>query len=265
MSIRRVRRGSRFMFFDDNDIRVPGVTTLTGKGLPKPALVQWSADATIDYMIDHWAELDAMPVSQRIKVLSRARYQSTDKAKDKGKVIHKLAEKLVLGQQVSIPEGLDGYVRSCVKFLDEFQVVPILTEVSVVSDEHRYVGILDLLADLVNADDPDGPMETWLLDLKVTRSGIFGETALQLAPYRYATAYLDDNDVEHPLPVVDRTGGVWIREDGYSLIPVEAGPRQFMQFQYVQQVAAFMDEARDLVGEPIAPPRASKYRLQQEP
>ena len=264
MSIQRVRRGSRYMFFDDNEVRVPGVTTITNKGVPKPKLIDWSANATIDYAIDHWAELTAMPISERIKVLSRARYASTDKAKNRGIVIHRLAEKLIVGEQVKIPEGLDGYVLSYVKFLNEFQVQPILIEASVVSEEHGYVGIVDLIADLLNADEPDGDMESWLIDIKVTRSGIFGEVALQLAPYRYAAAYLDDDDVEHPLPVVDRTGAVWIRQDGYSLVPVEAGPRQFRQFQYVQQVAQFIDEAKDLVGEPVTPPRSSTFRLEQE-
>lgn len=260
MSIRRERRGSRYVFFDDNDVRVPGVTTLTGKGVPKPALVQWAADETAAYAIDRRAELDEMPISEQLKVLSKARYASMNKAKDKGKLIHRLAERLLVGERVQIPDGLDGYVLSCVQFLDEFEVTPRLIEASVVSPQHGYCGILDLIADLLN---DDGGMDTWLLDWKITRSGIFGDTALQLAPYRYATAYLDENDVEHPLPAVDFTGAVWIREDGYSLVPVEAGPRQFRQFQYVQQVAAFMDEARDLVGEPIIPPRKSTFRLER--
>jgi len=265
MSIIRVHRGTRPRFIDEaTGARVPGVTTITNKGVPKPGLVNWSANATIDYAIDHWDELTAMPISERIKTLSRARYELTDKAKNKGKIVHRLAEKLILGASVAIPEGLDGYVLSYVRFLDEFDVEPRNIEAAVIHPEIGYCGILDLIADLLNADDPGGEKETWLLDIKLTRSGIFGEVALQLAPYRYASAYLDDDDVEHPLPAVTRTGAVWVREDGYSLIPVEVTERQFHQFQHVKQVAEFMDEARDLIGEPITPPRASTFRLVEE-
>ena len=262
MSIIRVHNGARPRFIDEaTGAHIPGVTTITNKGIPKPKLVDWAANATIDYAIDHWDELSAMPISERIKVLSRSRYLVTDKAKTRGKVVHKLAERLIRGEQVPIPEGLDGYVWSYVRFLDEFGVQPILTEVAVIDPTNGYVGILDLLADLINAEEPDADMDTWLLDIKLTRSGIFGEVALQLAPYRYAYAYLDDDGAEHPLPEVTRTGAVWVRPDGYSLIPVVATERQFRQFLYVKQVAEFMDEARDLVGEPIDPPRPSTFVL----
>ena len=96
------------------------------------------------------------------------------------------------------------------------------------------MGTFDLVAKLHG--------ETWLLDLKTTRSGIFGETALQLAAYRHAEFYLDTEGEEQPMPEVDRVGAIWCRADGYDLIPVEAGADVYRMFQYAQMVARFTTE-----------------------
>ena len=155
---------------------------------------------------------------------------------------------------MEVPTELAGHVESYVRFLDEFDVAPVLVEAVVMSHRHGYAGTLDLVADLVDRDDPDQPRQRWLLDVKTSRSGIFGETALQLAGYRYADTYVSDGE-EHPMIPVDRTGAVHVRADGYDLVPVEAGERQHRDFLYVQQVSRFVDDARDLVGDPIDPPR----------
>jgi hypothetical protein len=57
-------------------------------------------------------------------------------------------------------------------------------EFSVASYRYGYAGTGDLIAWLTvpGASVPS----SWLLDVKTNRSGIYGETALQLAAYRYA-------------------------------------------------------------------------------
>ena len=86
-----------------------------------------------------------------------------------------------------------------------------------------------------------------LLDIKTTRSGIYGETALQIAAYRNAEFYLDADGEEQPMPAVDACGAIWVRADGYDLIPVDASPTTFRTFLYVQQVAKFTANSADLV------------------
>ena len=153
-----------------------------------------------------------------------------------------------------------SYVESYVRFLDEHDVQPILVERVVHSAEHNYCGTFDLIANLVDPDEPDPGI--WLLDIKTSRSGIFGETSLQLAAYRYAEVWIDEeNETEHAMPEVDFTGAVHVRADGYDLVPLEAGPTQHREFLYVMQVAGFVKSARELVGDPIASPYASSYRL----
>jgi hypothetical protein len=199
-----------------------------------------------------------------MKTLKGARYAEKDAAARRGTQVHKLAERLVAGEAVPVPAGLEGHVQSYVRFLDDFDVEPILTEAVIVSHEHRYCGTLDLVADLLDVEQPGGGRVRWLLDVKTTRSGVYGETALQLAGYRYADRWVDDEGTEFDVPSVDRCGVVWVRADGYDLIPVEVGPAQHRQLLYAQQTARFVAESRDLIGEPIIPPTTSTFRLVTE-
>ena len=74
-------------------------------------------------------------------------------------------------------------------------------------------------------------------------TGSSARAALQLAAYRNAEFYIDGNGDEQPMPQVDQAGCVWLRADGYDLIPVDTSPETFRIFRYVQQVALFMDES----------------------
>jgi hypothetical protein len=255
--VRRRNYGRGHGYIDANGAKVPGVTSIISDGVPKPALVNWAADTTADYAVDHWDELTGMAASARLKALKSARYADRDTAANKGTRVHSLAEKLVKGEQVDVPDELAGHVESYVRFLDDFNVQPLVVEGVVMSHKHGYAGTLDLIADL---DMPGVSTVRALLDVKTSRSGIFGETALQLAGYRYADVYLNGND-ETQMFEVQWTGAVHVRSDGYSLVPVEAGPAQHRALLYVQQVAAFVADARSLVGDAIDPPTQSAYRL----
>ena len=54
--------------------KVPGVTTVLGESLPKPALIDWAARTTAAAAVDRWDELGALPPSQRLKALEGARW-----------------------------------------------------------------------------------------------------------------------------------------------------------------------------------------------
>lgn len=266
--IKRVNRGKSHSYIDtETGHKVPGVTTILDGGLPKPALINWAANATAEAAVDRWDEFSALAPSARLKALQGARYAVKDAASGRGTAVHNLAEKLVHGDKVTIPEGLEGYVQSYVDFLDEFDVRPILVERTIHSLTHNYCGTFDLIADLLDPDDPEPDpalrqRHTWLLDIKTNRSGIFGETALQLAAYRHADVWIDeDKEIEHEMPEVERTGAVHVTATGYQLIPVEAGDFQFRQFLYAQQIADFTANSRELVGEPITSPHSSIWRL----
>jgi hypothetical protein len=217
---------------------VDGVTTIIGNGVPKPALVDWAARVTAAAAVDNWDELAQKSASERLRTLEKARWETTRAAATRGTDVHRLAERLAAGEEVTVPEPLVGHVDAYLKFVEDWRPREILVEVPIFNRTRRYAGTLDLIADLADGN-------RYVLDWKTTGSGIWPEAALQLCGYRYAEFYLDANGQEQPMPGVDQAGCVWLRADGYDLVPVDAGPETFRVFLYVQQVARFAKEPRE--------------------
>lgn len=255
--IKRVDTAKGHYYKDATGQRVPGVTTIIDKGMPKPALINWAANATADYAVDHWDELTSLGPAVRLKTLQSARYEAKDAAARRGTEVHRAAELLIAGKAVQVPDEIAGYVDAYVRFLDEFDVEAIAVEFTAISYRWGYAGTADLYAWVTL---PDKGRVRMLLDVKTTRSGIFGEVALQLAGYRYADAW-DIGDGEIDPMEIDYCGGIHVRPDGYSLIPVEAGEQEHKALLYAQQVGMFAEGSRDLVGAAIMPPHTSTYTL----
>jgi len=258
--IRRVDTAKGHYYKDANGARVPGVTTLMDQGVPKPALINWAANATAEYAVDHWDELGALGPAARLKRLQGARYESKDAAARRGTEVHAAAEKLAAGEPVKVPEEIAGHVEAYSRFLDEFKVEPIHVEFSCVSYRWGYAGTADLCARLVL---PDKGLTTLLLDLKTTRSGVYGETALQLAGYRYADVWVVDGEEIAPVEV-EGCAAIHVTGSGYDLVPVQAGQAEHKDLLYAMRVGQFSARSRDLVGAPILAPTTSTFRLMRE-
>lgn len=262
--IKRHETAKGHYYKDANGHRIPGVTTILGDGVPKPALINWAANATAEAAVDRWDELADLSPSERLKTLQGARYEKTDKAKKRGTEVHGYAERLVKGEEVShIPDELRGHVEAYVRFLDEFDVDPILVEATIVSYKYGYAGTLDLVAELT---DPTGERRRLLLDVKTNEKGIFGETALQLAAYRYAEFYLDDDGKEQPMVEVDGCGAILVNSDAAKLIPCTANEDQLKSFRIAAAMRDFVSSSRDLVGAPVEPhnPKPTTARVVYE-
>lgn len=271
MRIIRKDNGRNHWYIDlDTGERVPGVTTITGEGLPKPALLNWAGDATAEYAIDNWATLTNLPLSERLNKIKGGRYEKRDAAANKGSKVHAMAERLIAGERVTVPDELTGYVQSCVRWLDDFDVRQAYVEVVVYSETNRHVGTCDLIADVLLPDMPeydhigrnDDGYSRGLFDWKTSRSGIFGDVALQLAPYRHSEwLIVPDSGEVIEMPAVDFTAGIHLRPDGYSFIPLDTGEDVYRDFLYVKEVGRIVGGLRDLVGDAIVPPTASVYVL----
>jgi hypothetical protein len=253
----------------DTGERVPGVTTIVGDGMPKPALLNWAGEATAEYAVDNWDVLTPLPLTERLKKIKGGRYEKRDAAANKGSAVHAMAERLITGEKVTVPDELAGYVESCVRFLDDFDVRQEHVEVVVYSETHRYVGTTDLIARVLLPDMPEYehiPRDAegyslGLFDWKTSKSGIFGDVALQLVAYRHAEHLIADDGEVAEMPWVDFTAGIHLRADGYSFVPLETGDDVYRDFLYVKEVARVVRGLRDLVGDFIVPPTASQYVL----
>jgi len=246
VTLKRINAGRGHWYKIDGQ-KVDGVTTLISQGLPKPALPYWSARTVAEYVADNLDAVTAMADMGRasmVAALKEVPWAARDRAAVRGTEVHGLGEQLLRGEEVEVPEHLAGHVESYVRFLDEWKPEPILIEAPVGHRRWRYAGTLDMVVRL-----PDGRQV--LADIKTSASGIWPETAYQLAAYRHAEVYLDADGREQPMVPVDAGYAIWVRADGYDVIPVECGERVFRDFLHIAWVARSARDNKNLIGEAI--------------
>lgn len=251
MSIQRINAG-RGHYYKIDGKKADGVTTILSNGVPKPALINWAANVTAEYAVDNWHDLDELKPSQRLEKMKKARWQTLDEAGKRGTEVHDLAERLAHGDEVEVPEAIAGHVESTVKFFDEWRPKTILTETVVGHRTEFICGTFDYLMEL-----PDG--RRVLVDWKTTRSGIFGETALQLSAYLNMTHYLDPEGVEREMSElkIDAAMAVWIRADGYDVYEVKDPDECWKLFRHIAFCARRFKDLRDKhVSEALSIPEA---------
>ena len=231
-------------------VKLPGVTTILGQR-PKPALIKWAATVTADYAVDHWDELAALPISERLKALHGARFAHTDPLARRGTEVHRLAELIVTGQPVSVPDELRGHVEHYRAFLAAFAVEPVAPELLIANRAVGYCGTADLVAHV----------KGWgvtLLEIKTSASGtIWPEAALQACAYSRGEVYAFPGEIdEHELPAlgIERAAALSLRADGYDLRPLDTGDDVWQHFCRLAVNHAQHDDEGDWVGEAAQPP-----------
>lgn len=245
------RSGSRFYVEPQTGEKVPGVTSVLNM-LAKPFLRYWAAKVVAEEAI---RDLDALVALGRsnpegaIDYLKRAPDRVTRNAADTGTDAHDYFERLALGANVGdlgeIPENVLPFVEHYVDFLDAVQPEFVMLEETVWSDEHRYAGSFDAFATIEGE-------RVWL-DNKTTRSGVHDEVGLQLAAYRYAEHVLRPDGSRTPVPSADGGAVVHVRPEGWQLVPVKCGEREFEVFLHLRQIFDFDTfEKKSIVGSPVA-------------
>ena len=211
--------------------RIKGVTTLIKNGLPNHALKYWSARTVAEYVADHPQDVDGlrgMGRAQMVAALKESPWQKRDDAAVKGTEVHALAQQLVNGAEVDVPEHLAGYVQACVDFLDDWKIQPLVVERPVASRAWWYAGTPDLIGALPNGRIP-------LVDWK-TGNNVYGSTALQLMAYARAEFYVDDDWTEQPLPAIDDHLVVHLTSAGYTVHRARSSEDVWQMFLHVATV-----------------------------
>ena len=220
---------------------VQGVTTLIGQGLPKgDALTKWAARSVAEYVADNPDQVERLKQMGRapmVGALGQVPWQTRDEAAIKGTDVHRYAEQIVHGGEVDVPEHLVPHVESCIAFLEDFDIRPLLVEACVGSRKYRYAGKLDLVA-----EHNRGPGLA-IFDYKTAKSGIWPETAFQLSAYAHAEFYGEAGD-EKPLPPIQGAYGVHLRADGYDAYPLRFGEDVFQEFLAITEVARIAKRAK---------------------
>jgi hypothetical protein len=248
---RRIDRGRSHSYVLDGR-PVLGVTTILSKALPKPALTAWAAREVAEFVASRREILTQLSDDELIDLCKGAPFRERDKAANRGTEVHQLAESLARGESVTAPEELAGHVESYLGFLEQFKPSDALIERPVFNRTYRYGGTFDMLCSVA------GLGEHCMLDIKTNRSGPFGEVALQMAGYGRAEFYVDDNGEEQPMPPIDFYGVIWVRGDGYDLVPYDVTEREWKTFLYCIQVAWWTEHRMSIVRGPAVWQRAEE-------
>lgn len=228
-----------------------GVTTALSLGLPKGALPRAAAKELARQLKamgrEELESILGLPDEAAIAAMTNLPFAAWRAKAVRGTEVHSIAERLVKGDEVEIPERLASYVNSALKFMNECKPVPVLVEATVASRRWMYAGTLDLIADMPNG-------RRLLLDYKTSESGIWPETALQLAAYRHADAVLMPDGTELPATElkIDDCAAVWVRPDGYDIVPLVCGRerdecQQYKTFLHILYTARQAEAMREWV------------------
>lgn len=232
---------------------IPGVTTLISQGVPKPALVYWASKLIATHVVEHTDDVVKLVRSksafEAIKTLKELPWEQRDAAAAKGTEVHALAEDILHGRPADVPEALVDSVAGLVRLLDDFQIEPLITEVSIANRQWWYAGRLD---GVVRFGRGPWAGATALVDFKTNRSGIFGETALQTSAYAHGEFYVDHDGYERPMPAVDYLGAIHITETGSNLYALGDPEAAFAEFKSAQYIAKTADRRKNLIGEPLS-------------
>jgi len=247
------------------------VTTLIKSGLPSPALTAWGMKAVAEYAVANHRTVSAMLEAVRIKRtdtglalisdpdalqaaidwLKGSPYRERDRKAEIGTAVHAAAEAHVLGAPTpDIGDDAKPYIEHFERFLVDFNPTYELAEATVYNRAARYAGTLDAIAVIPGRGRA-------LIDYKTTGSGVYPEAALQLSAYRYAEFVGLPDGTEAPMPEVDGCAVLWLRPDGYDLIPVVADEVVFKHFRHVIESARWMEEiSKGVIGQPLPIPGA---------
>jgi len=165
--------------------KVPSVTTILSRTIPKPALIYWSSKCAVEYILeeskkyareidDTWM-LPMKALEDMEKDAKSAHRKISSKATGIGTEVHKAIEdKFLKGNYPAIMTETCKTALSCFDgFCKESSLTPVEVEVRV-EGKLPYAGRVDLVADMFG--------KRYVADFKTSKA-IYPEVGLQLAAY----------------------------------------------------------------------------------
>lgn len=220
--------------------QVPSITNI--KDLRNiPALKYWAAKEAANYAADNrekLAGLEREEVFQLVKSAPFAQSSTRAEASLVGDIVHEWIDQVIKGVSTyenidtAVYTGKDGAERQAPQqarqmfrqfggFLDRYKPKWVASEFTVWSDKHGYAGTADWAAYI-------GP--ALVLGDNKTGSGVYPDTAMQLAALGNADYILEPDGTEKELPKFERYAISHIRPRFSRLIPVEHTDEWFRAF-----------------------------------
>jgi len=231
--------------------KLPSVTSITGQ-LPKPAIAFWRGKEVAKAAVEDFGTLADFITKGKpdaaIDHLKRAPDRSSGKAAELGSIIHDLVDRHNKGETLErVHPDHRPFVDQYERYIREFSPGVIESEVTVWSDTHGYAGTLDQVAMF---DD-----EAVIIDVKTGASGVWPDTALQLAAYARADCIIDAEGERRPMPQIDGAAVLWLRPDKFELVPVRAlDDDVFEVFLALQKISSWSYEvSKTVLGPPLKP------------
>lgn len=191
---------------------LPSVTNVIGC-LDKPALVGWAAREVAGAAWD--ARFSLVKVPERdmaVDMLKGTPYKKRDKRADVGTVVHSLAEALATDSELpSFTDEEQSYADGFLQWVSDFDVTFLMSEVTVFNRTFGYAGTADALVDIAGMHV--------LVDFKTNASGVWPETALQLAALANAEEYAQ-GDTVRPWTPPDRCAALHLQPRAYGHHPI---------------------------------------------
>lgn len=165
-------------FWKERNTFIPGATSILGI-LAKPALIQWAANKTSEYVVQNLKEGASKEEIERVCLEAKEKHvRLKEEGGDVGTKIHALAEKLFKGQPIEVPTEpmvLNGF-NALREWIAANDVQPIESEKIVFSKSAFVAGTMDLLAAV------NGKLAQ--VDLK-SSTGIYPDHKFQVGGYKF--------------------------------------------------------------------------------
>ena len=246
---------------------VPGVSAIVDM-LPKGALTPWAARLAAEWAIGNLDEVKSLlsePDGEKkaIDKIKGASSRYADRAAKEGTSVHHYAETIARAvmngtkpQATEMPQGTMPYLKNYVRFLKEFDVEPVMLETVVWNETIGYAGRIDM-ACIMHAINED----LVIVDTKSGASGVWESVSLQQTAYRYAEFYWDEEKDElFPMPEIAGAYALWLRPNGFALIPVETTQIELAQLQRLRGSL----EWRRTRGKKVIRPAINKYPIKKQ-
>lgn len=238
----------RWYKYTETGEQAPGVSAVIDVIL-KPAIEKWKLNNASVYAISHLGLLTQVATEDQeaaVSLVKGAVWKDANKKADRGTEVHKLCEltmsAILAGKKprfLATPDDMK-YLRNLARWIREFDVRPVATELAVWSKQYLYAGRLDLLCWLNIA----GEWVLCIVDFKTGASGIWPDAAIQQTAYRNADHHIDQHGIMRDgwpattfpgtFKPVDggptRAFALWLRPEGKALIPLDTGPMTWQEF-----------------------------------